>query len=388
MQILFVSRSLPFHHLGGMEAVAWDLARELTRRGHNVEILTTGCPKLDQVTEIEGVKIKTFNARPGRYSRTFWRTTVKLYRSEYRHKVDTILGIGMGAHAIARAREADDFPTLIMQSHGQPWGELISKLSVPSPISWLKSPKNMIELSRETVLRKYDRIIAVGPSVERVLSSAPTRWMRGKTQVQTITNGINQEHFRFNPDARASIRRKLDIDAAAPVVVSACRLHIQKGVHESLNGFAQAHAKRKALRYIIIGSGPAEESLRMHVNDLHLKDAVRFVGAVDRDILPAYLSAGDLFLFTTKRQEGLPLGPLEAASVGLPSILSKHLRMDGLNAVFVDPDDPTEIAEAIDRKFLDMPNLMRSILPHPYSLQVASEMYENVFRESQGRTLR
>lgn len=186
MRLLFTSRSLPFHHVGGMEAVAWDLARALAKRGHEVEVLTTRCAALQPLQEIEGVRIRTINARSGRYSPRYWKETVRLFETEYRSRVDTVLGVGMGAHAIARHREPGSEPKLVMQSHGQPWGEFVSKLSVPGPISLLKSAKNLIELSRERVLRNYDHLVAVGPAVEQVLQTAPTRWMRGDTPVSEI----------------------------------------------------------------------------------------------------------------------------------------------------------------------------------------------------------
>lgn len=378
MRLLFVSRSLPFHHLGGMEAVAWDLARALARRNHDVEILTTRCPALDPLSVKEGVRIRTIDARSGRYSPKFWRKTVELYENDYRNRVDAVLGIGMGAHAIARRRQPGERPSVIMQSHGQPWGEFISKLSVPKPLSWIKSPKNLLEFARERTLRHYDRIVAVGPAVAHVLHSAPTSWMLGDTPVQVIANGIDQEHFHFDPTARADIRRAHGIDMNAPVLISACRLHVQKGLQESLNGFAQAFAQRPELRYIITGSGPHEADLRAQVNQQGLSKAVLFVGAIERNRLTDYLSAGDAFVFTSKRREGLALGPLEAAATGLTSILSDHLAIAGISARTVNPNSPRQIATAIEASIANRPTVRQSLLPYAYSLTKASDDYEKV----------
>ncbi len=384
MRLLFVSRSLPFHHLGGMEAVAWDLARALVMRGNDVEILTTRCSNLKEFNEKDGVRIRTVDARSGRYSKRFWEATVECYSNEYRHRVDAILGIGMGAHAIALNRSPGDKPALIMQSHGQPWGEFLSKLSVKSPISWMKSPKNLLEFCRETTLRRYDRIVAVGPSVANVLNRTPTRWMRGDVPVSVISNGVDLNHFKYSSAARKDIRDKFGIDAVAPVVMSVCRLHVQKGLLESLQGFKRALQVRPELRYLIVGSGPAETRLRTYVTEHGLAGAVIFTGAVDRLDIPRYLSAGDQFIFTSKRQEGLALGPLEAAASGMPSILSTHLAIEGLAALTVEPDSSDEIAQAILSRLAKVTDSRQSILPRTYSLDKASEEYELMFRSNMG----
>jgi hypothetical protein len=36
LSILIVSRGLPFHNIGGMEVVAWDLARAFAKEGDRV----------------------------------------------------------------------------------------------------------------------------------------------------------------------------------------------------------------------------------------------------------------------------------------------------------------------------------------------------------------
>lgn len=59
-QIIILARSLPFHHLGGMEIVAWDLAVELKNKGYQVSVITTDFDT-DIEKEIDGptlIKLK------------------------------------------------------------------------------------------------------------------------------------------------------------------------------------------------------------------------------------------------------------------------------------------------------------------------------------------
>jgi glycosyltransferase involved in cell wall biosynthesis len=389
VRLLFVSRSLPFHRLGGMEVVAWDLARILRRHGHEVEILTTRCPSLAVQGVHEGVSIRTLPVLSGRYSPGWWRQTAHLYRSHYRSAVELIVGVGAGAFAMARARgDSAGEPPLVMQVHGTSWRELISKLSVPSPLSWAKAVKNAYGLLNDVAYRKFDRLISIGPKVDEALFELPTRWMLGGTPVSTIPNGIDEARFAFDPAARKSVRAELGIAPDVPVAISASRLHVQKGVRESLEGFARARQEgRSELRYIVAGDGPESESLRRHATALGVAAAVTFVGPIERESLPRLLSAADVFLFTSLRQEGLALGPLEAAASGMMSVLSEHLTLDGLAAVPVAPRDASAVARAITSALSSAPLPRRSLLPAVNSLDTTAAHYEAIFRELlDGRT--
>jgi glycosyltransferase involved in cell wall biosynthesis len=385
LRILFVSRSLPFHHIGGMESVAWDLARALTRRGHQVEVLTTAVEGLPPLSTVEGVTVRTVEAPSGRYSNIFWRDTVCLFRDEYADKIDVVLSIGAGAYGIANVRRRGDKPALVMQSHGQAWGELISKLRVPNPISWLKTIKNVQGFFMDRMLRRFDAVIAIGPAVESVLRARPTRWMLGATPVFVVPNGVDEDHFAFNPRFRDETRQRLGLAASARVLISASRLHVQKGVKETLGAFALARAFVPELHYIIAGSGPEEGNLRSAVAAYELQDYVHFAGAVAREDLPRWLSAADVFAFTSHRREGLALGPLEAAASGLPCIISRHLAVPGMDTNLVDARNVSAVAEAIARSFKTLPPKRGSLLPRRYTLEVATETYEKLLLELSAR---
>ncbi|WP_170240812.1 glycosyltransferase family 4 protein [Rhodoligotrophos appendicifer] len=364
-----------------MEVVAWDLARALSDRGHEVEILTTSCEKLPPRSIQEGVSIHAMDVPPGRYTGEFWRKTTHLFGTEYKMRTDLVLGIGAGAYAIARNRERGDWPPILMQSHGQAWGEMVSKLLIPSPTSWLKASKNAYGVLVDRVLRRFDRVIAVGPAVENVLKSRPTKWMLGSTPVSVISNGINETLFAFNLSARKEIRRSLSIGDQDQVIISASRLHIQKGLHQALEGFARAKSSVSSLRFIIAGSGPAESQLKEHAQSLGVSRDVIFCGEVSRGRLASLLSAADLFLFTSTRREGLALGPLEAAAAGLPCVLSEHLSVPALSSAAVNPQDFDAIAQAILVKLFSTEPFRKSILPPMYSLQLVTDQYEKVLRE-------
>jgi glycosyltransferase involved in cell wall biosynthesis len=381
MRYLFICRSLPAHRVGGMEAVVWDLARALAKRGHSVQILTTQCEALGDVVTIDTVKIRTIAARSGKYSKTWWRETERLVRTEYFNKVDVIISAGIGAYRVAQKQHRNAGFVLIMQSHGTAWGELVSKLSVAKPLSWLKAVKNLIGLFSEPTMRKFDHIVPIGQAVEQSLRGRPMRYCIGKTPITLINNGIDDEAFKFNAVHRESVREKLGIPRDAKVLITASRLHVQKGIHIGLMGLKKAKSQIGELYFVIVGEGPAAPELQELSRKLDLVPYVRFTGGVHRDELASFLSAGDVFIFTTLRQEGLPLGPLEASACGLPVIMSAHLEIPGLPARLVDPQNIVEVGLTIVEVCNELNKNRFSKLPRQYVIDHSVEMYERLSDE-------
>jgi glycosyltransferase involved in cell wall biosynthesis len=109
------------------------------------------------------------------------------------------------------------------------------------------------------------------------------------------------------------------------VVVSASRLHSEKGVDNNLIAFKKFNERVKNSYYLICGDGVEKDNLLQLSKDLGIISNVRFLGGIDRKFLSNILNCADIFLFLTKRVEGLPLNVLEAMSVGVPMIVSNHL---------------------------------------------------------------
>ncbi len=91
--------------------------------------------------------------------------------------------------------------------------------------------------------------------------------------------------------------------------------------------------------------------------DERQRSTVRWHGHVGREELVDALSSARLAVFPSYA-EAFAIAPLEAMSTGCPTVYSRRgsgteLIHDGENGLLVDPDDPTEIAEAITRLIKD-----------------------------------
>lgn len=380
MQLLIVTRSLPFHQLGGMEAVAWDIAKGLAREGIHVSVLTTQAPALRERNIIDGVHVHALPVPCGRYTRQWWQQSLKTFADEYANHVDAVLSISAGAMAIARwARMHQPHVKLYVQAHGTAWSDIISKTKSGSVTEKLKAVKNVRALWADLGYRHFDAFISIGPRVTRELKALPTNWIIGNLPVYEISNGIDTSLFKFDAQERARLRSRMGWNEEHRVVIFASRLHPQKGIAEGLRGFALASKRDSNLRGLVVGAGPQEERLKKEVDTLGLSNNLLFIGSCAREDMPAYLSASDVLLFTTLHGEGLPLNVMEALACGLSCIVSKHIHIDELVTTKVNPRDPLDIAAAIETTFHERSKDRRSRLPGMYALSKTISAYKEMF---------
>lgn len=383
MNILVVSRSLPFQPgAGGMEAVAWDLARAFTRRGHAVIVITAtdaALPAPGQMGQtIEGVEIRTV-ASPTRYSPAWWLGTKTLFDAGLRGWADVVFGISAGANGLVASRRPGQ--AFIFQAHGTSSGEFMSKLRSGRPGPWVHSLNNLYwGVFKDAIYQRYDTVVAIGEAVNRQLTHLPTRILVGKTPIRLIPNGVDVETFAFSPKARADIRTALGLPMEAQVALSMGRLDEQKGVHVGLETVALALAEEPMLYYVIVGEGPQRGPLEAQAKALGLADRVIFTGIVERSMLKGYLSAADVFLFPTLRVEGLPMVFLEALAAGLPVVTTPNGGDADLPATRIAANDPSATAKALLGAF-KAPVHRGSRLPRRYTLDQAVDDYLSLFEQ-------
>lgn len=191
-----------------------------------------------------------------------------------------------------------------------------------------------------------DRYIAVSGELSRRLRDdlgVPGRKLR------VVHNGIPVP--RSVPKIDDELRGSLLQGANRPIVLTAARLHEQKG-HEHLLE-AAVHVPRAL--FVLAGDGPERERLEARARDIGIEDRVRFLGL--RDDVGALLAACDLFVLPSL-YEGLPLSVLEAMAVARPVIATSvggtaEAVIDGENGLVVPPADPAALAAAINSLLSD-----------------------------------
>lgn len=166
-------------------------------------------------------------------------------------------------------------------------------------------------------LRRAARVIAVS---ERLRLFAVSLGV-DPARTRTIPNGVDTGRFYPRDRAAARLRHRLPDDA--PTVLSAGYLIERKGHHRIIHALRSLR-DQGVHAHLFIAGGPGREGhfepqIRRAVADTGMEDRVRFLGAVDPDVLAELMTAADIFCLASSR-EGWPNVVHEAMACGAPVV--------------------------------------------------------------------
>ena len=172
--------------------------------------------------------------------------------------------------------------------------------------------------------------------------------------VRAIQLGTDPSFFRPDRDTGA-VRQRFGL-GDAPLLLTIARLVPHKGQDVAIRALALLRADWPSLRYLVVGAGPHELSLRLLARDLGVDDAVIFAGALgDDDIAEAYATA-TIYVGLSRLEgttvEGFGISFSEAASSGLVAIAGdsggvRSAVRDGETGMIVPAEDAPAVGAAI-----------------------------------------
>jgi glycosyltransferase involved in cell wall biosynthesis len=200
-----------------------------------------------------------------------------------------------------------------------------------------------------------DRVVCVSPSVR-------THWLRASGmppgKVEVISDGIDVDAYACDPVAGGKLRKELGLPVEAVVAAFVGRLDVQKGVDTLVAALADLADLGRPVDILVAGEGPMRPVLEQYVAEGAGGERCRLLGLVDD--VPAVLSAADLLVLPS-RWEGWGLAVGEAMAAGLPVVATRvegirDVQVAGQTGLLVPPDDPDELAGAIEH-LLTRPDL-------------------------------
>lgn len=200
------------------------------------------------------------------------------------------------------------------------------------------------------VLRRADAVVAVAAPTRDALVAAGVPAAR----VHLVENAIDVEAVAAEArEARAEVRRSLDLPDGTPMVLALGRLSPEKGHAVLLDAWAEAAPERAVL--CLVGDGASADALRRRAATLP-PGGVRFLGW--RSDPARCLGAADLFVLPSLR-EGLPLAVLEAMAAGVPVVASAvggvpEALGGGWCGTLVPPGDAGALARALRSALADL----------------------------------
>lgn len=105
-------------------------------------------------------------------------------------------------------------------------------------------------------------------------------------------------------------------------------------------------------KFVLVGTGPLEESLKKLAGELGIMDSVRFVGRVSNEELPAYLNSVDIYVSTALSDAGIAASTAEAMACELPIVITdsgenRKWVKDGEGGFIVPVKSPEILADRI-----------------------------------------
>lgn len=175
-------------------------------------------------------------------------------------------------------------------------------------------------------LHPVDRLIMPTKKVERTFKSYG---VENKTAI--IPTGIQLEQFSapISQDILSGIREACGIGPDVPIVLSLGRLGFEKQVDELLYSWKEAGISGEDAVLLIVGGGPAENSLRNLAKELDLEKQVYFYGMAEPKMVPAFYRLADLFVCaSTSETQGLTY--VEALASRLPLVCRRDPCLTGV----------------------------------------------------------
>jgi glycosyltransferase involved in cell wall biosynthesis len=330
-------------HIGGIEKVAEEQCKRLSKLGYQVSVLTSTRTQNEHCRE--GIHVFSFPVL-SLAERVGLPYPVPLFKA-YRIFTDLI-------------RKCD-----IVHAHGHPYissymaCKIAKKYKKPLILtqhntfidfqSWLNVVEHLNDrIIGSAVLKDADKVITVSKkTMEYVLKLGAD-----KSKTSVMYNGVDQNFFY--PMNKEKSRDKLGLPENKMLILTVRRLVYKNGLDTLIKSASLLARDFPNLLFIVIGNGPDRKFIANRIRQLGVNDNVRLAGFVPEELLPLYYNAADYFVIPSSSGEGLPMVLLEAMACGLPVIATTvggtpEIIKDMVNGALVPPRNQEALAQAISK---------------------------------------
>ena len=336
-------------HIGGIEIVVYNHAKEIVKRGHQVTIMASKIGGEEEEETIEGIKVirvKALNFLENHFGVPYPIFYPKLLpRLKEEIKNSDVINI----HGIVWMQSF--FGAIISRIYQKPivLHQHNTFINYKNPILKLIEKIADKTVGRYT-LKSADHIIAGSGETKKYVLS-----ITKKLYNITISYcAVNLK--RFKPTRyKKLVREKFKINQEGFICFTIRRITFKNGIDTFLQVAKFFNKKRKDLLFVLGGTGPDANLAKKYIRDNHLLNT-KFLGFVSNDELPDYFALSDIFILPSKTGEGFPMVVVEAFASGLPVIGTNtggqiEIIRDDQTGFIVEPNKPEQIAEKIEYLF-------------------------------------
>ena len=346
--------SFPATQFGGIVFLATDLAREMSKIGHDVTIYTTdldfsnGANKFNkQLPRTEKFEKFTINRTHVWFSLKLFFLNTSMYKEIENDKPDIIHTIGLRSYQSIvawRVSKKLKIPLVVSDQGGLTTHPFLTEsgllLKILYKIQKIFIKKIINHASAISVANEYEKKIFLEFSKN--------------FKINIIRNGINLETLV----SKENFKNKYKINNRFILFVG--RFSISKGIKTLIQAFniIQNENKFSDISLIIMGVDFGyEKDMDKLIRTLNLSEKIIVIKNPPReDVISAYGESE--FLVLPSQWELSPLVPLESFAFKKPVISTKSHGIpftvkDNENGILVEPEDPEQLSKAIDKLLFD-----------------------------------
>lgn len=342
MKIAIVS-DYYYPQLGGITEHVHGQASELSRRGHEVTVLTPRLAVTPRTVDGHDLPARGFDV-----------VNVGRAFPFYASGAETLITLGAGLSAelghLYRRHRFD-----VVHVHN-PFGAMLPITAIrrsPAPVtvgtfhSVIPERHLLLRTSRRPLRRLFERLDACISVSDAVIDSLRPHFPA--LRFTTVPNGIDTAFFTPHVEPLERLRSKRTI-------VFVGRFDPRNGVKHMLGAFSALRRVRDDVQLVVVGDGPLRPLVERLVPSA-LRADVTFAGRVNR-LRPRYLASAEI-LCTPCSLASFGMVLLEGMSAGLPVVASRLpgfelVMRDGIDGLMVDrADDEAGFAAALDRLLSD-----------------------------------
>lgn len=312
---------------GGIGNHAYNLARELNKKGYCIKVL---CDRRSSQGEEEKIFDTSLDFEVIRIPRrkimliSYWHRIIEAYKLADRCEVFIASGkFPLWLGGLLSLFFQKEYIAVI---HGS---ELLLKN---------KFLRKLTDLS----LKKFDKVIAVSNYTRSLIASL------NLDKVEVIHNG-------FSAPYQAEERKEKPM---IPILVTIGNVNRRKGQHNVISSLPLLLKKYPNLQYRIIGIPTEKDRLQELAVELKVEKSIKFYGAVEEAEKCKLLLTSNIFIMLseitlTNDVEGFGIAILEANSLGIPAVGAKGCGIEeaiknGFSGLLVNNKEPQEILASID----------------------------------------
>ena len=386
----------PAYAFGGPVKVAFQVSRELVKRGHQVVVWTSDAKDLDSrltvkpVSIVDGIKVH--------YMRNLSMIPVKKSKIFITPELVSKVKEDIKEFDIVHLHEYRSFQNIVVHHYANKYGVpyvLQACGSLPRIIAKQRLKWIYDVLFGYRLLRDASKVLALSLMEAEQYSEMGVP----NEKIAIIPNGIDLSDYVDLPP-KFSFKENFNIPKDLKIVLYLGRIHEIKGIDFLVKAYAKLIEKFKDILLVVVGPDDGYlDELRGLISSLNIADDVLFTGPLyEKDKFEAYVDA-DIFVLPS-RYETFPNVVLEAYACSKPVIASDVMSipdivLHGKTGLLFRAGDKLELGKMISYMLTNteeaegMGHKAFKFVEEKFSLEKVVDsiefLYETILNEKKGR---